>query len=91
MTEMVGWGRSSFDWLTHKISGTGPTQIQDNHKNDHSTVRESCHQMWCWDNWRQWTLPPSRHTQLYSNSNHRRLRTTVTHVFFMFCWLCISV
>ena len=26
--------------LTHKISGTGPTQIQDNHKKDHSIVRE---------------------------------------------------
>jgi hypothetical protein len=40
-------------WLTHKNSGTGPTQIQDNCKNDHSTVRESRHRTWCWANWRQ--------------------------------------
>ena len=91
MTKMVGWGRSSFDWLTHKISGAGPTQIQDNHKKDHSKVRDSCRRMWCWANRRQWTLLFSRHIQLCSNSKHRTLHTKVTNVFFMFCWPYISV
>lgn len=36
--EIVGWG-PSFNWCTHKISATGPTQIQDKHKNDHSRER----------------------------------------------------
>jgi len=89
-----GRTRPIFFWLvllTHKISSTGPTQIQDNHKNDHSTVRESCLQTWCWANCRQWTLLLSRHIQLCINSKRRASNRVAFYFFFFYILLTMHL
>jgi len=85
MTESVGWGRSSFDWLTHKKCGTGPTQIQDNHKNQ-STERELSSDV---------ALSQLEAVSLPAFNTYSCVGTVSTEHYAqalpMFCWPCISV
>jgi hypothetical protein len=73
------WMRPIFFWSVlskHKISCTGPTQIQDNHTNDHSTVRKMLSDVVLG---RLVSVKLTSYRQLCGNSKHRPLHTKFTN------------